>query len=397
MVLACGGAAVMTAWALHLKCSTQVVALLGALPFLAQLLQVPGAWLTSRFGARPVALVMVGLSRQMFLPLVALPFLPISTEAKQVVLVASAAAHHAFGILCNNAWVTWMGALVPGRLRGRYFGWRTSVCTFASAASALCTGLVLDGGRAAGFDAEVLAAVSLVACVAGATGTYLMSLKHAPEGAVARPAASAWTKPLADARTRRFLAYLLAWHGAVGLTAPFFGVYLLRDLKLTFAWMAMHGTVLALARMVVAPLWGRQVDRAGARWVLAWCSLGLAFGPLLWAFASPDRVWPVVADAILGGVFLAGHGIASFALPLSLMPDGDRPRFHAVFAMCAGAAFAAASLVGSVLADGTSARSGLPAVFLVSAFVRFLAAALAWRVEREASAPAVVPVSVPSP
>jgi hypothetical protein len=124
-VMACVGGAAITGWALYLGCGPLGVGLLGALPYLAQLMQLPGAWLTSRLGSRRAALLTVGLSRQAFLPLMVLPFVPLPLEVKRAVLVACAAVHHGCGILCNNAWVTWMGDLVPPRVRGAAARWRS--------------------------------------------------------------------------------------------------------------------------------------------------------------------------------------------------------------------------------------------------------------------------------
>src|SRR5688500_8442677 len=85
------GGAVQTGWALYLGCSPFWIGVLGALPFLSQVLQLPAVWFSSRFGQRRVALFCVALSRQAYLPLVVLPILPISIGAKQAVLIGVAA------------------------------------------------------------------------------------------------------------------------------------------------------------------------------------------------------------------------------------------------------------------------------------------------------------------
>src|SRR6266545_3219148 len=102
VVGACCGGATLTGWALHLDCGPALIGLLGALPFLAQLVQLPAARLVARFGPRRVALVAVALSRQAFLPLVALPFVRLDPAAARALLVGAAVAHHGLGIVCNN-------------------------------------------------------------------------------------------------------------------------------------------------------------------------------------------------------------------------------------------------------------------------------------------------------
>ena len=385
-VMACAGGATITGWALYLGCGPFWVGLLGALPFLAQLMQLPGAWLTSRLGARRVALLTVALSRQAFLPLAVLPFLPLSLEVKRGVLVAAAAAHHGLGILCNNAWVTWMGDLVPSRVRGRYFGRRTAICTLAGALATLGTGTFLDGARASDRTGLALAALALTACLLGALSTVLMALKHDP---VRHPVVTAFQaarvlQPLRDGAARRFLAYGGVWNAALGLTGPFFSLFLLEDLKLGFTLVALQGSTTALARMLSAPRWGRLIDRIGARPVLRACTFGLVLSPVLWVLAGPDRWWPIALEAILGGVLLSGHGLAAFALPLAVAPARERPFYHAAFAMTGGAAFALASAAGGALMQAFPSSYlllGYPCTapqltFLASALIRAFAALL---------------------
>jgi MFS family permease len=378
--MACAGGAVITGWALYLGCGPVGVALLGAMPFLAQLMQLPGAWLTTRLGARRAAVLTVAVSRQAFLPLVVLPFLPLSPEAKRAVLVAVAALHHGTGILCNNAWVTWMGSLVPTRVRGRYFGRRTALSTLAGALATLTTGTFLDGARASGRTGLGLAALALAACVLGAVSTVLMALKHQPEPR--GPPASGFQaarvlQPLRDGVARRLLLYGVAWNAALGLSGPFFSLYLLRDLKLGFTLVALQGSSTAFARMLAAPLWGRLIDRVGARPVLRGCTFGLVLSPLLWVLAGPERWWPIALDAVLSGVLLSGHGLAAFALPLKVAPARERPFYHAAFSMTGGAAFALASAGGGTLVQTFPPSHLLLGVPCTALQLTFLVAALA--------------------
>jgi MFS family permease len=414
-VMACAGGAIIMGWALYLGCGPFWVGLLGALPFLAQLMQLPGAWLTSRFGARRMALLTVLLSRQAFLPLIALPFLPLSLEVKRGVLVAVAATHHGLGILCNNAWVTWMGDLVPPRVRGRYFGRRTAISTLAGALSTLTTGTFLDGARASDRTGLALAALAFTACVLGALSTAIMALKHDPaRHPTGTPfQAARMLQPLRDGAARRLLAYGISWNAALGLAGPFFTLYLVQDLKLGFTLAALQGSSASLARMLSAPLWGRLIDRLGARRVLRACAYGLVLSPVLWVLAGPERWWPIALEALLGGVLLSGHGLASFALPLAVAPARERPFYHAAFAMAGGASFALASAAGGALLQAFPPSHSLlgytctplQLTFLVSALARGLAALLSRHlIEPAALAPprgtgarrAPLPVLVPA-
>ncbi|HET9752691.1 MAG TPA: MFS transporter, partial [Myxococcales bacterium] len=77
LVGACTAGGVITAWALYLDLPPFLIGLLGALPFSAQLVQLPASWITRRLGSKRAALWTIGIGRQCVLPLAALPFLPV--------------------------------------------------------------------------------------------------------------------------------------------------------------------------------------------------------------------------------------------------------------------------------------------------------------------------------
>lgn len=381
VVGACCGGAALTGWALHLGMSAKLVGLVGALPVVAHVLQLGGAFLTARLGHRRTALVSVALSRQMFLPLAFLPWLPLEAEGRRVLLLVAAGAHHGLGILANNAWNAWMGEMIPTSVRGRYYGARTALCTMAGGLCALAAGLSLDHAQHAAAGGRVLQGLAILASLAGALSVVLLSRQHAQPARrePIRWALHAMMCPLRDLRARRVIAYSMAWNGACGLSAPFFGLYLLRDLGAGYALLAAQGAGLALTRMASASLWGRAVDRFGSKRVLVVCTGGLALSPLAWLACGPGRLWPLALETAAGGLLLGGHMVASFDLPLSVAPRRERPFYIAVVFAAGGAAFAITSAVGGAFAEMATVQAPLRFLLAGSAALRLaaLGAALA--------------------
>ena len=400
VVAACSGGAALTGWALHLGMSAKLIGLVAAMPVVAQVLQLGGAVLTARFGHRRTTLAAIALSRQAFLPLALLPLLPLQTGGRQVLLLAVAGLHHGLGLVANNAWNAWMGELVPGALRGRYFGRRTALATAAGGACALLVGLLLDHGQHHGRAGPILQALAAIASAAGLASVLLMARQRArpPRREPVRWILRALARPLADGPARRVVTYAVVWNGACGLSAPFFGLYLLRDLGSGFALLAAQGAGLAAAKVASAPAWGRWVDRAGARRVLVVCTAGLALSPLAWIASAPGRLWPLALETALGGVLLGGQSVAGFALPLSVAPARERPFYLAVVAAAGGAAFALTSAAGGAVAQAAEGRdSPLQLLLVGSAALRVgaLGAALLLPGPRAAVTPPAAVVGAP--
>ena len=368
VVGACTSGGVLTAWALFLDLPPFLIGVLGALPFTAQLVQLPAAWCTRRFGGRRAALWTIGISRQSILPLALLPFLPTSAASKQAVFLGCAFTSAALSVAGNNAWTSWMGDLVPEAVRGRYFGRRSALCAFA----ALC-------------------ALTVAASLTGAITTWLLFRQHEPSHTVpprAAPLREA-LEPLHDGRARSLLAFQLAWSAAGGIAAAFYPLHMIGNLRMGFVRMAIYTAAVAAFRMLAGPIWGRVLDRGGARQVVVASAFALVLSPLLWIFAAEGRLWPLAIDAAVCGAANAGLALATFSLPLALSRPATRSFYvgavAAVGGLAAGIGSAAGGAIVKLLPDAWSLL-GQPlvasqALFLVGAGARFCAAALALRID----------------
>lgn len=388
---ACAGGAVLTAWALHLGATPLTIGLLGALPLAAQILQLPGAWLTQAFGPKAVAITAIGASRLVWLPMVAVPFVELPAPTALQVFVGVVAVAAIFGVIGNNAWTAWMGELVPSAIRGRFFSLRIVYITVAGAVASLGAAIALDGLSPRGWKGPTLGGLAAVACIAGTLSTYLLHRQHDPQRTRSRQRPD-WRVLISVTRapqTRAFLWYLLGWNSAVALSASFFSLHMLSNLRTGFAIAALHGAGVAAVRIVSAPLWGRAVDRLGARPVLVLCSFGIAAVPAIWLLPTPAFLWPLALEATLAGALWGGHGIAAMDLTVQLSPRAERPFYLAVFAAAGGLGFALASTLAGLLAWRLPERfdlfgetwSNLHVLFLLSALARVVAALPALRIQ----------------
>ncbi|MFY1827606.1 MFS transporter [Myxococcus fulvus] len=394
---ACAGATVLTAWAMALGLGPLLVGVMTALPFCAQFIQFPAAWLTSTFGHRRVALTAICLSRLVMFPLAVLPWLELELAARQHLLLGVAGASAVLGVVGNNAWVAWMGELVPRVVRGRFFGRRTALTTLSGTLASLGAGLLLDRLRPADGVGLALPLLALGACVMGVVTTLLMASQHdpAPPGTTPRLELKGALVPLKDPLARRVLTYQVAWNAAVGVSAPFFALHSIQNLKMTFVILALHAAAVAGVRILTAPLWGKMIDRVGAQPVLLACSLGIGVIPALWLLPSAGTLWPLLFDVVLAGALWSGHGLAIFALPLTVAPRKGRPFYLAAFATAGGLAYAVAAALGGAIAaalPGNFVLGGQPWVnlhvlFVLSSVARLGAALLAARLPEPGAHP----------
>jgi MFS family permease len=371
------------------------IALLTALPVAAQVVQLPAAWLTQRFGAKRLAIAAVGASRLVWLPLIAVPFIHLAPSTALAALVAIVTTATIFGVVGGNAWTAWMGDLVPGPIRGRFFGRRMVYLNIAGTVASLGAGLALDTLGPRGFKGETLGVLLAIACGAGLISVWLLLAQQGPDarGDVTTPEWGDFARSIRDANTRPLLAYLLGWHAAVGISAGFFSYHMLANLKMGFVLVAAHGILAAAVRIASAPVWGRLVDAFGARPVLTVCSSGISVVPVIWLFITPDRLWPIAIEAVVAGALWGGHGIAVMDLSIGLAPRRGRPFYLATFATAGGLGFALTSALGGVLVHAIAAPVhvlgstwlDVHVLFMLSALGRVAAARLATRIDEPAA------------
>ena len=388
---ACAAGAMTIGWALYLGASPAIIGFLGALPLGAQVATLPAAWFIHTRSRKAVTMGAVAISRLSYLPLIALPWVAASPAAKLRVFLSIVAVSTIFGVIGNSAWVAWMGDLVPSRLRGRYFGHRTIFLGIAGTLASLVAAVTLDRLGPLGWTGAALASLTGVACLAGLASLTLLLRQHEPAagGECSLRGLQTLRLTFSDLRARPFLRYQLAWSAAVGISASFFTYHLLSNLRSGFLIVAAHAVAVASVRIASARLWGRAVDRVGARPVLIFCSFGISAIPAIWLFPTPEHLWPIAIEAMISGCLWAGHGIATMDLSIGLAPRPARPFYLAAFATAGGVGFGLASVLAGQLAAVVPAHfkwAGLPwtsihVLFLLSAVGRLASAGLAIRLQ----------------
>ena len=379
-------------FALRLGASDALLGLLAALPFLAQTIQVGTAALLERGheGRRAFTANTLLASRLLWLVPAGIALAGSAGSGALWAYLAVVLASSLAATAGSHGWLSWMGDLVPTRVRGRYFGFRGAVGAVVAVVGAWAGGTALDaferGGAGRGF------AVVYAAAAAAGLGAWIAILKQyhpAPRRVPERePFGTLWRATWASPEHRRVFAFFSAWNVALGVAVPFWAKYMERDLGMSTAAIGVQGTVGLLVGAAFAPAWGRAIDRVGLRPVLLMNACAIAGIPFLWIFARPGRVFPVWIDSVAVGIFWTGFNLAALNVPLSCAPPRGRATFLGVFAALTGLAMGGACILGgaiaSLLGPGPIDVLGVPTavpqvMFLLSGCLRALSLPLAVR------------------
>ncbi len=270
------------------------------------------------------------------------------------------------GVVAGPAWMSWMGALIPRNLRGRYSSQRnriymTSKLAFAGLFAALVWSFPLASGP---FALQVILVVG--ACSRMVSGTLLWLQPEVPPGrgrqqhpamlAAAQPVPGFWAFVRAMPTTP-FGRWTMVWallNFGVHISASAFSQYMQTKLNgglglVDFPWTY---TVLiqttAIMRWLSWPAFGRLVDWFGPVAVLRTAVVAIAMLPLPWALTTS---LPVLfgCEIVSGLAWCAGETAVAVLLFSAHHDTASRTRLIGYQATCNSAAMLVGSLIGMTL------------------------------------------------
>ena len=364
--------------------------IMAALPFVATFAQLLASVLIERTGLLKYQFMQCAtVHRALWAVVAIIPFLlPVPSSAAVVTMMCVLGASWVMNALATPAWLTWMGRLIPRRIRGRYFGARERWGIMAQTVCVVAIGVVLDVvydprvGDVATLQPIVLRVISVVFIAAALCGVMDILLFHKVPEVLApqlpeRPGDDSWRRPpgrppvkaiedllIGPMRDRVFRHYVL--FGATmmfSITVGSWYFWLNAMENLGFSPLATQTLFLVigpLAGVASARAWGVAIDRWGRRPVLILSSVVLTVMLLPWLFVSRQTPSPAfVADGINAASAWAGGllGRSSHVL----IPPEAAVGAYLVVAICtviAGAAATGMNLAQVGIVLGFSDGSG---------------------------------------
>jgi len=355
------GGAFLVAFALKLGASNAVVGVLAAIPPLAQLLQLPSVRLVQWWGNRRRITVYFSLiSRLFWLPIALIPWFAPGRQG--LVLLAGALGLHAiFTAVSNCAWTPWIHDLVPHDRLGSFFSKRMSWSMGLGLSLSLGAGVFVDqwGSRLPQHEIWGYSILFAVGLVAGMLG--IRFLASTPEPRMhPHEREIGWLdllrRPFRDRNFRRVVLFLGSWSFSINLAAPFFTVYLLRELAFDLTTVVGLSALSQMANILFFRIWGELSDRLSNKSILAVSGPLLLVSILGWTFTTlPGRYFLtlplLILIHILMGVSLAGVALGSSNISLKLAPKGQATAYLATSNLVNSVSAGIAPLLGGFLAD----------------------------------------------
>ncbi|MCX7919043.1 MAG: MFS transporter [bacterium] len=397
------GGVFLTGFALAFGASEFHIGLLSSLPPIISLVQLFTPPLLRRFGGKrkELTLFSFGIGRLLWLLLILLPFIAWSQISliPTWIIIGVICVSTGFNAIGGITWLSWMGDLVPRERLGRYFSSRSLNNGIVGMLTAFAGGFLFDiwkRNTPDSFEIYGFAGIFLIGLGFGLFSLFMMKGIPEPGLRIQSRRATAWNEwliPFKDKNFRTFIFARMFWLFSVGFAAPYFSVYLIKNLKLDYASIQFFNLIATAASLYCMRFWGRLIDHFGNRPLLIFSNVMKGLYPLSWLLVTPNNYWLVLPFAQLLCSFDSGINLTGSNMLLKLSPRGDNTAYLSTYTACMNLALAISPLIGGwavtrfayqdMFTFGSYQVEALKILFLVSGVFRLLSIPFFYRIKEQ--------------
>jgi len=312
------GDAYITPYALALNANNIQIGFLSSfVGILGPLSQMWGSKLMEKYSRRKIVVIGVAFHALMWLPILLLSLFfwkGIFTTYLPIILIVFYSIYAICGAIGGPAWFSLLGDLVPEKIRGRYFSRRNKICGSVALISTLIAAFILDYFKTKGLVLLGFSILFSLALIFRLISARLLSKHYEPKLKLEKGYYFSFLQFIKKAPYNnfgKFTIYVSLMHFASNIAAPFFAVYMLKDLGFSYITFMFVNISASVFTLLILPFWGKFSDKYGNREMLKIGSFLVPFISVLWLF-SKNPVYLMLVPQLFSGV-----GWAAFNLSVS--------------------------------------------------------------------------------
>ena len=382
---------------IFLQATTLQVGILSTLPQLfGAVMQWTGAIRMDRFPSRRQVIVGGTLFQGLlWIPICLLPFLFGRGEVAVWLLMGFVLLYQGANGAIVPIWNSLIGDLVEPHIRGRFFGNRNRLAGMSTFVSLLMGGCVLHLFAWWDHTAVGFLIIFLAAFLARLNSVHWLKRYADPEFRLSPEQIFTFRQFLRrspHSNFAKFVFFVAAVNFGVSFSGPYFALYMLRDLHLSYLEFTAVTAAAAVSQFLTFRYWGGLSDRFGNKKILNLCGWGVGLVPMLW-LVSHNLGYLMGIQAYAGFVW-AGFNLSAANFMFDAVTPPKRARCVAYQGLVNGVCILFGSVCGGIAASqlpGSFAIgpwiwtpvSALPVIFFLSGLIRFVAAGLLLKKFRE--------------
>ena len=296
----------------YLKYTSYEISILSTLPiFIGAVFQNLTGWFYDILRSRKTLLIILKCIQTITIPLILFAGY---SSGNYFLLLAFICLYYALAMSQMSPWTSWMGYLVPGRLRGRYFGNRSQVVRIFMLISSLLAGAILNSYEESNtFNGFII--IFSLGMVANFGSIYYLNRQYEPENTTDDEIIEIDSSNTnMDSGLKRFITYDSLSEFSFHVSGPLMMVYWLRDLKFDYIELAILINVSQVLGLFSMRYWGKKIDNSGSYSTIRFTSFCIGIFPMFWVgiYYLPNEL--ILAGSIiiasLASLMFSGRALA---------------------------------------------------------------------------------------
>ncbi|MEK6879611.1 MAG: MFS transporter [Nanoarchaeota archaeon] len=287
------------------------------------------------------------------------------------------------GNLAGPAWFSLMGDLIPEEKRGEYFSRRNKIIGLVAIIVTIGASIWLDYTKELGLVIIGFTVLFAIASVSRFISAYYFTKHYYPRREVKKDSYFGFFDFMKKAPTNnfgRFTIYIALINFATYFAAPFFTVYMLKELNYSYVLFMIVALSASLFTIISLPMWGKVGDKYGNRELMKIGGIIIPFTPLLWVF-SGNPIYLILTAQLTAGVGWAAFNLGTSNFIYDAVTPQKRSICVAYFNMISGFGIFFGAVAGGLFAQYVHFTwiNTFLLVFIVSAVARAIISLIFFR------------------
>jgi MFS family permease len=342
--------------------------IIGAIPVFAGVVQLFSGIVFEKLEKRKFLISISCLFFRLLLGLMFfIPFIFKGTNIRLTLLASTYGLAYLFASFISPPASNWIVSLTPEHMRGSYLAKKDAYSLAFLTIITLIVGKVLDMFRQANKEHFGFIFLGIIVMSMAISNFYFLSSIKEPKAEIMSNTfrlKDIFLKPIQNKKFRVIIILFVLWNIGLQIAGPFFAVYMVTGLKLSYSYIMFMGVLSSIARIFMVPYWGKLADNKS--WVTCTkYSIGLlSIIHTTWFFVNHTTAWIMVPLLhILSGIAWGGINMALFNIQFIFSPKEGRTIYLGVNAAYGGVLGFLSTIVGSSILGVLQGNS-----FAVSSF-----------------------------
>jgi MFS family permease len=324
------GASYLAPFALAMQATSAQIGILHAIASLVpSVSQLGSCKLIQKFSRKKTIVIGAAIQALLWIPIMLTSLLYFNNISSSIwIFITLVGLFYIIGGLIHPAWFSLMGSLVPDKKRGEYFSQRNKAAQFFGIITMIASAIFLDymknagsaAGETLGYTLLGFATLFTLAMIIRFYSAALLNKHYEPKLKITKKDQLSLIKFIKNSRTNpfgRFALFNASLWVAIGIASPFFVVYMLKELNLSYIWYTLIIISSVLFQIIFLTLIGKISDRFGNILLTKISTSLIALTPLAWAISHfipgsfATKLYLIFFAQLINGIGWAGFNIAT--------------------------------------------------------------------------------------